>query len=84
MEFAVLQSGDYTGEPLVTDYSTVCQNHESYAEMCGKLSLPGEPERLDFNAYSVLCIVDTLRPFPTYQIGVSGVNETADYVECGK
>lgn len=52
--------------------------------MCGKLSLPGEPERLDFNAYSVLCIVDTLRPFPTYQIGVSGVNETADYVECGK
>lgn len=84
LEFAVLQSGDYTGEPLVTDYSTVCQNHESYAEMCGKLSLPGEPERLDFNAYSVLCIVDTLRPFPTYQIGVSGVNETADYVECGK
>lgn len=81
LEFAVLQSGDYTGEPLVTDYYTVCQNHESYAEMWGKLSLPGEPEQVDFNAYSVLCIVDTLRPFPSYQIGVSGVNETADYVE---
>lgn len=81
LEFAVLQSGDYAGEPLVTDYYTVCQNHESYAEMWGKLSLPGEPEQVDFNAYSVLCIVDTLRPFPTYQIGVSGVNETADYVE---
>lgn len=81
LEFAVLQSGDYAGELLVTDYYTICRDDESYAEMRGRLSLSGEPENLDFNAYSVLCIVDTLRPFPTYHLGISRVNETADYVE---
>ncbi|MBO8432457.1 MAG: hypothetical protein IAB08_04080 [Bacteroidetes bacterium] len=33
LEFAVLQSGDYAGGQLVTDYYTVCRDYESYAEM---------------------------------------------------
>ena len=81
LEFAVLQSGDYAGGQLVTDYYTVCRDYESYAEMWSRLSLPGEPEPMNFNAYSVLCVVDTLRPFPMYRIGVAGVNQTEDYVE---
>ena len=81
LEFAVLQSGDYAGGQPVTDYYTVCRDYESYAEMWNRLSLPGEPEQMNFNAYSVLCIVDTLRPFPMYRIGVTGVNQTLDYVE---
>ena len=81
LEFAVLQSGDYAGGQLVTDYYTVCRDYESYAEMWSRLSLPEEPEPMNFNAYSVLCIVDTLRPFPMYRIGVAGVNQTEDYVE---
>ena len=81
LEFAVLQSGDYAGGQLVTDYYTVCRDYESYAEMWSRLSLPGEPEPMNFNAYSVLCVVDTLRPFPMYRISVAGVNQTEDYVE---
>ena len=81
LEFAVLQSGDYAGGQLVTDYYTACRDYESYAEMWSRLSLPGEPEPMNFNAYSVLCVVDTLRPFPMYRIGVAGVNQTEDYVE---
>lgn len=34
LEFAVLQSGDYAGGQLVTDYYTACRDYESYAE-CG-------------------------------------------------
>ena len=81
LEFAVLQSGDYADGQPVTDYYTVCKDYESYAEMWNRLSLPGEPEQMNFMTYSVLCIVDTLRPFPMYHIGVTGVNQTLDYVE---
>lgn len=76
-----LYSGNYTGEPITTDLYRVCTDQASYESLCKKL-VPeaGVPKEVDFSRYQVLVVIDTLRPYPLYRIGVSNKEGSSDIV----
>lgn len=76
-----LYSGNYTGEPIKTNLYRVCTDQASYEALCKEL-VPDAviPKDVDFSMYQVLVIIDTLRPYPLYRIGVSKVDKGSDMV----
>ena len=82
LEFAMLHSGNYQGNAPVESNYTVCTDKASYARLCSSLSLDESlAGEVDFSQYSVLGLVDTLRPYPTYRLEVARVRVEGNAVE---
>ncbi len=80
LEFDVLYSGTRF-ESFWEDYSRFCVNQSGYENMYRQLiSWTGSPEEVDFTRYSVLAVVDAVRPYPTYQLRVSEIMDQGDSV----
>lgn len=74
--FSVLASDEHNGQ--VSDYYQVIIDEKAYRQFENLLSvsLPA----VDFSSSQVVAVFDTLRPHPSYRIGIAKITEEDNYV----
>ena len=76
VEFVVLASGEQSRYTL--DYYQIITDEAAYRQCENRLSvsLPA----VDFSAWQVVAVFDTVRPHPLYHIGIAKITEEDNYV----